>query len=120
MDDELLASIEREVLSWPGVSKQAGSGGPGRGGFWVPPFTSYRFGRKEIGHVHNNGVADLTFSRDIHDELISHGRAKPHGAGFAGVVSYDIQKPEDVPGALELFRLSYERAKSATEREQKG
>src|SRR5687767_5242925 len=102
MSDELLALIDREVLGWPGVSKITGQGGLGRGGFWVPPFTSYRFGRREIGHIHDTGVADLTFPKEVHDELVSAGRAKPHGAGFAGVVSYTIREPEDVPGAVAL------------------
>ena len=106
MNEELLAAIEREVLGWPGVSKVTGTGGPGRGGFWVPAFTSYRVGRREIGHVHNTGVADLTFPRGFHDELITAGRAEPHGAGFPGVVSYRIRQSEDVPGAVELFRMN--------------
>jgi Family of unknown function (DUF5519) len=80
----------------------------------------YRFGRREIGHVHHNGVADLPFPREIHDELIADGRAKPHGAGFAGVVSYPIREPEDVPGAVELFRMSYDRATTAAKRRQSG
>ena len=39
MYDSLLAQIEREVLGWPGVSKETGGGGRGRNGFWVrrPP-----------------------------------------------------------------------------------
>ncbi|MDQ3943421.1 MAG: DUF5519 family protein [Actinomycetota bacterium] len=116
MNDELLASIEREVLGWPGVSKQTHRGGPGQGGFRVPPATVYKFGRRQIGHIHDTGVADLMFPREIHEELISEGRAKPHGAGFAGVVSYRIREPEDVPGAVELFRMSYDRAKGAAKR----
>jgi hypothetical protein len=116
MNDELLEMIEREVLSWPGVSKETGGGGRGRGGFWVPPATVYRFGRRQIGHIHDTGVADLTFPREIHDELISDGRARPHGAGFANVVSYHIRESEDVPRVVELFRMSYERAKAAAER----
>jgi hypothetical protein len=116
MNDELLAMVEREVLSWPGVSKETGGGGRGRGGFWVPPATVYRFGRRQIGHIHTTGVVDLTFPRKIHDELISDGRTKPHGAGFANVVSYHIREPEDVPQAVELFRMSYEFAKAAAER----
>jgi Luciferase len=113
VNDELLASIEREVLGWPGVSKETGRGGLGQGRFWVSPFTVYRFGRRALGHIHNTGVADLTFPREIHDELISGGRAKPHGAGFANVVSYHIRESEDVPGAVELFRMNYDRAKRA-------
>jgi hypothetical protein len=116
MKGELLEMVENAVLSWPGVSKQRGGGGRGRGGFWVPPATVYRFGRRQIGHIHDTGVADLTVPRKIHDELISDGRAKPHPAGFANVVSYHIREPEDVPGVVELFRMSYERAKEAAER----
>ena len=115
MNDELLAMVEREVLDWPGVSKETAKGGQGKGGFWVPPAAVYRFGRRQIGHIHDTGVADLTFTRKIHDELISDGRAKPHGAGFAGVVSHHIWEPEDVPGVVELFRINYDRAKHAAE-----
>jgi hypothetical protein len=116
INDELLEMVERGVLSWPGVSKETGGGGAGQGGFWVPPATVYRFGRRQIGHIHTTGVADLTFPREIHDELISDGRAKPHGAGFANVVSYHIREPEDVRRVVELFRMSYEFAKAAAER----
>jgi hypothetical protein len=116
MNDELLEMVEREVLGWPGVSKESGGGGRGQGGFWVPPATVYRFGRRQIGHIHDTGVADLTFPREIHNQLISDGRAEPHGAGFAAVVSYHIQEPEDVPRVVELFRMSYDRAKVAADR----
>ncbi len=120
MNDELLTMVEREVLSWPGVSKEtAGGGGRGQGGYWVPPATVYRFGRRQIGHIHDTGVADLTFPRGIYHELISDGRAKPHGAGFAGVVSYHIREADDVPRVVELFRMNYDRAKTAAERRQK-
>jgi Family of unknown function (DUF5519) len=116
MNDELLEMVEHEVLGWPGVSKERGGGGRGRGGFWVPPATVYRFGRRQIGHIHDTGVADLTFPRKVHDELISDGRARPHAAGFANVVSYHIREPEDVLRVVKLFRMSYERAKVSAER----
>src|ERR687897_130224 len=116
MNDELLAMVERDVLDWPGVSKETHRGGPGQGGFWVPPATVYKFGRRALGHIHDTGVADLTFPREIHDQLISDGRAKPHPAGFANVVSHHIREPEDVPKVLELLRMSYERAKVSAER----
>ncbi|MCA1709353.1 MAG: hypothetical protein LC808_41180 [Actinobacteria bacterium] len=40
MNDELLASIEREVLGWPGVWRKRDENGPGGVGV-----TGYRFGR---------------------------------------------------------------------------
>jgi Family of unknown function (DUF5519) len=116
MNGKLLEMVEREVLSWPRVSKVTGGGGRGQGGFWVPPATVFRVGRRQIGHIHDTGVADLMFPRKIHDKLISDGRAKPHGAGFANVVSYHIREPTDVPGVVGLFRMSYERAIESAER----
>ncbi len=77
MNDYLLALIEREVLGWPGVSKE-----PDRSSVTV-----YRFGRRQIGHVHHDGVADLPFPRAIHDGLISDGMAEPHRGGFPATVS---------------------------------
>jgi Family of unknown function (DUF5519) len=118
MNEELLSIVDREVLGWPRVSKERHGGGSGQGGFRVPPATIYKLGRRSLGHIHDTGVADIAFPRGIHDQLISEGRAKPHPAGFTGVVSYRIREPEDVPGAVELFRLSYDRAKSAAERRQ--
>jgi hypothetical protein len=119
MNDELLASIERELLDWPGVSKETHRSGLGQGGFWVPPATVYKFGRRALGHIHDTGVADLTFPREIHDQLISDGWARQHGGGFAGVVSYHIRELEDVPEVVELFRTNYERAKGSAERRRK-
>ncbi|HEX2280590.1 MAG TPA: luciferase family protein [Thermomicrobiales bacterium] len=113
MNDQLLASVEREVLAWPGVNKEEFAGGHGQGGFRVPPAILFRFGRREIGHLHHTDEADLPFPREIYDQLIATGRAKPHGAGFAGVVTYLVREPDDVPGVVELFRMNYERAKAA-------
>ncbi len=53
MNGELLDLVEREVLGWPGVSKE-----PGRVNVAV-----YRFGRRQIRHIHHGGVADLQFPR---------------------------------------------------------
>ena len=74
--------------------------------------TLFQFGRREIGHLHHTGEGDLPFPTKIYDELIATGRAKPHAAGFARVVSYVVREPGDVPGVDELFRMHYERAKA--------
>jgi hypothetical protein len=118
MDEELLAMVDREVLSWPGVSKET------RGTAVTPGIdvTIYWLGRRQIGHIHHDGVADLQFPRTLHDELIAAGRAQPHRGGFAAVVSFAIQQPDDVPEVLELFRLGYDRimAKAAANDDDSG
>jgi hypothetical protein len=115
MHKELLTMVEREVLSWPGVSKET------RGTDVTPGIdvTIFWLGRRQIGHIHHDGVADLQFPKALHDQLIAAGRAEPHRGGFAAVVSYAIQQPDDVPGAVDLFRLSYDRvmAKAAPNEE---
>ncbi len=102
MNEELLAMVDREVLGWPGVTVE-----PGRFNS-----TTYLVGRREIGHVHRNGVADLPFPRAVYDELIASGRAQPHQAGVRGVVSYWIDSPDDVSQAITLFRMNYDRARA--------
>ncbi len=103
MNDELLAMVDRELLSWPGVAKESGR------------FTStaYMLGRREIGHVHRNGVADLAFPRTVYVALIASGQAQPHQAGVRGVVSYWIENADDVGQVIALFRMNYDRATAA-------
>jgi hypothetical protein len=105
MNNELLAAVDRELVTWPGVTKD-----PGR--FHS---TAYKLGRREIGHIHRNGVADLAVPRAVYDELIASGQAQPHQAGVQGVVSYWVDRPEDVDRVLALFRLNYDRATAASQ-----
>jgi hypothetical protein len=106
MREELLERLEGEVLSWPGVVKEDGGDGT----------TVYRLRRRETGHLHEDDVADVPFTRALRDELIAGGRADPHRAGISGYVSYRVDAAERVEGALALLRLSYPRARSAAER----
>ena len=111
MKNELLAMVEREVLGWPEVFKKRDENGPG--GIGV---TGYRYGDPEtggpqIGHVHN----DFRFPREVRDELIRSGWAIAHPAfpDSRTTASYRIRNTQDVPKALELFRMNYERLKEA-------
>ncbi len=108
MSEELLERIEREVLSWPGVWKKRDEDGPGGVGV-----TGYRLRRLQIGHVHDDGHADFSFPRKVRDEVIGAGRASAHPAfpNSRTTASYRIGSSEDVAGALELFRMNYERRK---------
>lgn len=71
----------------------------------------YRLWRRRIGHVHHGGVADVQLPRALHHESVSAGHALPHRGGFPSVVSHAVRSPQDVTGAVELFRTSYELAK---------
>jgi Family of unknown function (DUF5519) len=106
MDDELLAEVEREVLGWPGTTSE-----PGR-------FDSvaFRYGRREIGHVHRDLIADLPVTPEMRKDLLARGRARPHRAGSRGYISYPIRDEEDVASVLEILSLNYDRAKGAAER----
>ena len=106
---EVLALVEREVLGWPGVWKKRDEDGPG--GIGV---TDYRLGRKQVGHVHDDGNADFRFPRETRDDLIRTGRAIHHPAfpDSRTTASYGIRSAKDVPGAVELFGISYDRLKA--------
>jgi len=96
--------IEREVGSWEGVTVH-----PHRFGG-----VEFRLGRRELGHLHGDRLADLPFKRTIRDMLVETGRAQPHHVlPDSGWVSRPIRGEEDVDETIELFRLSYERARVA-------
>ena len=70
----------------------------------------FRVGRREIGHVHVGGVADLLVSVRMRRDLVAAGRALPHHTlPHSGWISVRLRTEHDVPAAVELFRLNYER-----------
>lgn len=93
-------AIREAVTSWPGVDAV-----PHRFGG-----TEYRYGLREMGHVHGDWLADLPLPRRIHDEVITAGRAQPHHVlPDSGWVSCRLAGPEDVATVIELFRMQYDR-----------
>ena len=96
--------IATEVTSWEGVTSA-----PHRFGG-----VEFRYGRRELGHLHGDATADLPFPRRVHDELLATGRAREHRwVPDSGWVTRDI---DDVDDVVALFRLSYERAVAAASR----
>lgn len=106
MDDQLLAEVERKVLGWPGTTSESGR------------FHSvaFRYGKREIGHVHRDRIADLPVTPEIREAVLSKGRARPHRAGSKGYISYPIEDRKDVSAVLDILGRNYERAKAAADR----
>ncbi len=96
--------IEREVARWEGVTVHSHRFGG----------VEFRLGKRELGHLHGDRLADLPFKRTIRDMLVETGRAQPHHVlPESGWVSKPIETDEDADEVIELFRLSYERARIA-------
>ena len=92
--------IEGEVAGWPGVEAR-----PHRF-----DGVEFRVRGHEIGHLHGDSLADLPFPKRVREKLVAEGKARLHHVlPETGWASYPIRGPEDVEGALELFRLNYER-----------
>jgi luciferase-like monooxygenase len=92
--------ITNEVTSWPGVTAM-----PHRFGG-----VEFRLGRRELGHLHGDRLADLPFPIRVRRDLVAAGRASVHHVlPDSGWVSLRIRTEADVTGAIELFRLNYDR-----------
>jgi hypothetical protein len=93
--------IIAEVTSWPGIVAMTGTRGE----------LSFRFARREIGHLHGDRSAHFAFPKPIWDELFSEGRIDYHPVfpGRRGPAARRIQGPEDVQDIIALLRLNYDR-----------
>jgi hypothetical protein len=92
-------TIRAALLAWPGVSAH-----PHRFGG-----VEYRLGKREIGHLHGDALADLPFPTRVRHALVAAGRAEPHHVlPESGWVSFYLREPGDVAKAIQLFRESYE------------
>jgi Family of unknown function (DUF5519) len=96
--------IATVVRSWPGVEAF-----PHRFGG-----VEFRVGRRELGHLHGDRIADLPFPRRVRDQLIAEDRARPHHVlPESGWITVSIGSPDEAERAIELFRMAYERATKA-------
>jgi luciferase-like monooxygenase len=93
-----LSQLEDEVSAWPNVSVH-----PHRFGG-----KEFRFGRAEIGHVHNNGTVGIPFPRAVRDALLEESQAEEHRwVPKSGWATFRIRGEADIRHAIELMRISY-------------
>jgi hypothetical protein len=100
MDPSPSEVIKQELLSWKGVTIHEHN------------FVSIIFyvDGIEMGHLHDDSIADLQFPAKVSKKLVREGRVSPHHViSKSGWVSHEIQNAKDVQAVMELFRLQYNR-----------
>src|SRR5215212_130456 len=102
-----VASLVGELGNWADVEvvPEPRFGGP-----------AFQLGRRQLGHLHDAGergaFADIPLPRAVRDELIAAGRARPHSAmPDSGWLTVPVRTAADLAGAVEVFRVAYERAR---------
>lgn len=97
----LTAAVRRELLAHPEVTEAAHRFGG----------VVFHLGRRELGHLHGETVADLPLPSQIRDELVATGRLPADAVSpDSDWVSRRVTGPHDVAQVVELFRISYEHA----------
>jgi hypothetical protein len=92
-------TVRDAVAQWEGVSVHRHRFGG----------VELRLGHRELGHLHAK-FADLPFPRNLRDELVESGRAKPHHIlPDSGWVTVPMRNAAEIENVIELFRLNYER-----------
>jgi hypothetical protein len=100
MTGSIAEMIHREVTSWPGVTAEGHRGG----------MIFFHVGKREIGHLHGNRLADFPFPVRIREELVAAGKVDLHYLHpKTGWTTYYIRSEDDVAPIVELFRLNYGR-----------
>jgi Family of unknown function (DUF5519) len=98
--------ITDKVTAWPGITSGYGR----RGEF------AFKYGGKEIGHLHGDHAAHFFFGEDLFTELFAEGRIAHHPVfpDRNGPAARRIESEDDVRDVIELMRLNYERVTAAS------
>ncbi len=106
---KVIEIIEKEILSWPYVTVE-----PHRFGS-----IEFRLNKKEMGHIHSEGLADIPFPMKTRDELVNSGLVKPHHvlpqSGWVSYWFHNSGEKEDIATVIDLFKLRYELLKPKTQ-----
>jgi hypothetical protein len=95
--------IITEALSWPGVQRANGEFGS----------VVLRIGRRELGHLHGDAVADVPLAPRERDQLVTDAAPQAHQPRHdPGWVTVPLETDEGVQQALALLRDNYERAQA--------
>ena len=91
--------IESEILNWEGVNVRMHKFGG----------LQFDYKKAEIGHLHSNGLMDISFSRVMKQKLIDEGRVSSHHVfNNTGWISFTLRSKDDVNYAIRLMKVSYD------------
>jgi hypothetical protein len=97
--------IRSEVESWDGVAVRAHRFGG----------IEFTVGRRELGHLHGDRLADLPFPIRLRVQLEAEGRVERHHfMPDSGWASRQIRTAADIEDVIALLRLNYERANAGS------
>lgn len=95
---ELTDEIESVVSKWDNITISMHKYGG----------VQFNHGKREIGHIHSNGLVDILFDRKKKEELLEIGIAKDHHVfKNSGWVSLYIKTETDKNNAILLLKMSY-------------
>jgi Family of unknown function (DUF5519) len=94
-------TIADEVGSWPGIEVDDGELGE----------LAFKFGPRELGHLHGDSAAHFSFPKSVWAELEQQGRIGYHPVfpDKQGPAARRIEDEADVRDVIELFRINYDR-----------
>lgn len=94
MDD-----IDEALSGWPGITAS----------FHKYGGIQYNLGKRELGHIHGNGITDIQLSKSTAEQLIQKGMAAEHHTiKNAGWVSIYLNHGSNTESAIIVFGLAYE------------
>ena len=96
---DYIDELETEVLSWDNTTSTTHK----YGGLQL------NYDRKELGHIHSNGLVDMLLSKKVKLQLIQvYSRVQDHHSfKNSGWISFYIKDVEEKDFAIELFALAY-------------
>lgn len=94
---EFIDEIESTVSKWDNITVSMHKYGG----------TQFNCGKREVGHIHSNGLVDILFDRKKKEELLGIGLAEDHHIfKNSGWVSLYIRTEADKDNAILLLQMS--------------
>ena len=96
---ELNQQLREGILSLPGVTEKQDMG---------IHEDAFFLGRSMFMHIHGTGHCDIRLPKDVQQQVLAEGKARPHRwAPDAGYVIFMVKEEKDLATAMELIQISY-------------